>query len=160
MQAPNKEPKVAFRPYCPADREQCLALFDANCPAFFAANERVDFEAYLHGMPSGYSLCVRNDSVVGAFGVAAGNEAGRSRLNWIMLDPSCHGQGLGSTIMTKVLKMAAEAGSSVIDIAASQYSADFFAHFGASETQRTKNGWGPGMDRIDMELHPLTKVRT
>ena len=29
-----------FRPYEAADRERCLALFDANCPAYFAANER------------------------------------------------------------------------------------------------------------------------
>ena len=37
-------PKAPFRPYSSADREACLANFDANCPAFFAPDERA--EAY------------------------------------------------------------------------------------------------------------------
>ncbi len=36
-----------FRPYQTADREACLGLFDANCPEFFAPNERADYVAFL-----------------------------------------------------------------------------------------------------------------
>ena len=37
-----------------------------------------------------------------------------------------------------------------------KYSATFFARFGATETKRTCDGWGPGMDRVDMVLDPAS----
>jgi hypothetical protein len=40
----------------------------------------------------------------------------------------------------------------MLDVAASQHSAPFFARFGARELARTDDGWGPGMHRVDMEL--------
>ena len=42
--------------------------------------------------------------------------------------------------------------SPLIEIAASHKSAPFFAKFGATVTAHTVDGWGNGMDRIDMEL--------
>ena len=44
---------MQFRAYQPADREACLALFDENCPAFFAPNEREDYEAFLRDLELG-----------------------------------------------------------------------------------------------------------
>ena len=69
-----------------------------------------------------------------------------------MLDPHVKGHGIGSAMMHEVIAIAATANAEHIDIAASQHSAEFFAHFGAVELQRSKDGWGPGMDRINMEL--------
>ena len=36
-----------FRGYRPPDESACLALFDENCPAFFAPNERDDYLVFL-----------------------------------------------------------------------------------------------------------------
>lgn len=41
--------ELTFRPYTQADRDSCIGLFDANCPEYFAANERADYEAFLGG---------------------------------------------------------------------------------------------------------------
>jgi len=142
---------VIFRSYLPGDKEACLGLFDANCPEFFAPNERTDYENFLETNPNGYELCFAEGSVVGAFGLI-GDSTQRRDLNWILLSPSSQGLGIGASIMDRVVHNARESGVRIIRIAASHKSAPFFARFGAIEVTITNNGWGPGIHRVDMEL--------
>jgi len=142
---------ITFRLYALADLESCLGLFDANCPEFFAPNERDHYADFLQASPDGYELCVVNDRVVGAFGLIGGDTRRRS-LNWIMLDPQSQGLGVGSAIMDRVAKLGTAAGLELVNIAASHKSAPFFARFGAVTATMTQDGWGPGMHRVDMEL--------
>ena len=55
-------------------------------------------------------------------------------------------------MMERVVSLARASGVSTISIAASHKSAAFFERFGALAMERTTDGWGPGMDRVDMEL--------
>ena len=143
--------KISFRPYCRTDRETCLTIFDANCPAYFAPNERADYESFLDAVPGRYEVCEAAGRVVAAFGLIDDEKNGVS-LNWIMLDPGSQGAGIGSAIMERVISAGKATPFSVIKIAASHKSAPFFARFGAVATVLTEDGWGPGMDRVDMEL--------
>ena len=140
-----------FRSYTSTDRQRCLALFDANCPEFFAVNEREEFLAFLDADAASYLVCERDDAVVGAFGLRA-EGAGRSRIRWIKLAPSAQGQGLGRAVMEHAIRVCGSGGDHTLAIAASHKSAPFFARFGAQEVGRSENGWGPGMHRVDMEL--------
>lgn len=144
-------PKISFRPYSGADREACLAIFDANCPAYFAPNERADYERFLKTSPNSYEVCEVAGRIVAAFGLMREGRY-RDRLNWIMLDPESKGVGLGSKIMMRVISLGRTSQLRLIKIAASHKSASFFARFGAVATAHTQDGWGPGMDRVDMEL--------
>lgn len=139
-----------FRDYLPGDAEACLALFDANCPCFFAPGERADYAAYLDRV-SAYRVCMTDGVVSGAFGVAPGLP-GRADLNWILIDPALHGVGIGRAMMLAAMADAHGRGATALDIAASQHSAPFFARFGARELSHVPDGWGPGMHRIDMVL--------
>ena len=143
---------ASFRPYSGTDREACLAIFDANCPAFFAPNERVDYVSFLAAVPDRYEVCEVAGRVVAAFGLAD-DESKVLRLNWIMLDPESQGVGIGANIMKRVISVGRASQSFLIRIAASHKSAPFFAKFGAVGTAHIEDGWGPGMDRVDMELH-------
>jgi GNAT superfamily N-acetyltransferase len=143
--------KVTFRPWARKDNELCLDLFDANCPEFFASNERDDYLRFLETDPGGYELCLIDDEVAGAFGLI-GNGAFRRRLNWIMLNPKFQGVGAGRAIMERIAALAASEGIQIVDIAASQKSAPFFSKFGAVTTKVIHDGWGLGMHRVDMEL--------
>ena len=145
------EPKAYFRSYSSPDRDACLAVFDANCPTYFAPNERHDYMNFLDAGPDSYEVCEVAGCVVAAFGLVDDARKGCS-LNWIMLDPQLHGVGLGSAIMKRVISRGRASHSSLIKIAASHKSAPFFAKFGAVAKVHTKDGWGPGMDRVDMEL--------
>ncbi len=141
---------LAVRPFDDADRPRCLALFDANCPRFFAPNERDDFLAYLAGRAHEYRVCERDGAAVAAFGIAKGME--RASLNWIMVDPAAQGSGVGREMIVATVAEAKAMGATAIDIAASHLSAPFFERFGARELAREENGWGPGMHRVEMEL--------
>ena len=147
-----------FREYRASDRERCLAIFDSNTPRFFAPNERQDYVDFLAAVPSAYEVCVLRDHVVGAFGVTGSKSTPRGdavRLQWILVDPTAQGQGVGRAVMERVLEAArlilGRAGGHV-DIAASHLSAPFFVRFGAVEIARIENGWGPEMHRVDMEM--------
>jgi GNAT superfamily N-acetyltransferase len=142
---------IAFAPYDAAARDRCLALFDANCPEFFAPNERADYADFLDRHGGAYTTCTVDAEIVGAFGVIAASEPGRMHLNWILIDPASQGVGLGRAIMTETRRLAQLSGGSCVDIAASHRSAPFFGRFGARELSRTPDGWGPGMHRVDME---------
>ena len=140
-----------FRPYSASDRHACLAIFEANCPEFFAPNERADYLSFLDGVPEHYEVCEERDFISGAFGLP-GDAGGPLTLTWILLHPQSQGRGMGSAIMQRALDIARERQSTLIHIAASHRSAAFFSRFGAVEKGRRKNGWGPGMHRVDMVL--------
>ncbi len=68
------ENRCRFTPYRPARRDACLGLFDANCPAFFAPNEREVYAAFLDDGEGAYTVCLEGETVVAAFGVLAGQD--------------------------------------------------------------------------------------
>ena len=143
--------EACFRAYAESDRSACLAIFDANCPEFFAPNERDDYLGFLDSGSDGYEVCLLNDRVAGAFGVFAREEDSVS-LNWILLDPDAQGVGIGSKIMTRAIEAAGSHDAKALAIAASHKSAPFFERFGAVAQEFTEHGWGPDMHRIDMSL--------
>lgn len=129
----------------------CLAIFDANCPENFAPNERNDYTKFLEDSPEGYEVCEVSHSVAAAFGLVAASDVA-ARLVWIMIDPRVQGHGLGRIIMQRIMARSAAIGADRIHIAASHKSESFFARFGAVVIDRTEDGWGPGMHRVDMTL--------
>ncbi|MGI9205683.1 MAG: GNAT family N-acetyltransferase [Woeseiaceae bacterium] len=143
--------RITFRPYCSADCDACLGIFDANCPEFFAPNEREEYQQFLELVPDGYEVCEADGRVLGAFGLFD-EDQDKKTLNWILLDPRSHGLGVGSSIMERVIQLGRSTETAMISIAASQKSAPFFARFGAQTTSTTTDGWGPGMHRLDMML--------
>lgn len=142
---------VTFRPFLRSDRARCLALFDSNCPDYFAPNERVEYARFLECLPDGYEVCEAAGRVVGAYGLIL-DENDDAHLNWILLDPAAQGRGIGSAIMARVVARGRALRVRQVGIAASDRSASFFARFGAIPGKRTLDGWGPGMSRVDMLL--------
>lgn len=141
-----------FRKYQAADFEDCLDIFDSNCPEFFAPNERKGYLEFLAENPDRYEVCLLDGKILGAFGTWIDPDGKRGHVSWIMIDAAAHGTGLGTRIMQRALKMFAANDIPVIDFAASQKSAPFFSRFGAEEKSRIKEGWGPGLDRVNMQL--------
>jgi hypothetical protein len=92
----NKNARIngkTFKPYSSNDKGRCLALFDSNCPEYFAPNERVDYENFLNSNSAGYELCIDNKEIVGAFGLFK-EDTNQSRLDWILLNPKAQGIGI------------------------------------------------------------------
>lgn len=142
---------LRFEPFADRDFDACLALFDRNCPAFFAQCERAAYADFLRGADARYRVCLADGEVAGAFGVFA-SERGRARLHWILIDPAWQGRRIGRAMMIAAVDIARRDNAAALDIAASHISAPFFARFGARSIAFAKDGWGPGMHRVDMEL--------
>lgn len=140
------------RQYQTEDRDGCLSIFDEGSPEFFAPNERVDYERFLDGVPAGYEVSLLDGTIVGASGTWVDEDLRRGRLCWILIASTGRGSGLGTVMMARAIRQLQVAGATMMDIAASQKSAPFFERFGAKERRRTPEGWGVGLDRIDMEL--------
>jgi len=128
-----------------------MSIFDANCPEFFAPNERAEYQQFLAQTPVGYEICEVDGLALGAFGLFD-DDPGEKTLNWILLDPRSHGLGVGSKIMERVIQLGRAAEATSIRIAASQKSAPFFEKFGAQVSSTITDGWGPGMHRLDMVM--------
>ena len=142
---------IAFRPYRREDYNACIDIFDANCPVYLAPNERKDYESFLESAPEGYEVCEVDGHVRGVFGLF-GNRTNEKRLNWIMVDSKTHGMGIGARIMERVIQLGRNSETTVIGLSTSQKVAPFFEKYGATTTSMTKDGHGPGIDRVDMLL--------
>jgi GNAT superfamily N-acetyltransferase len=145
----NTEP--LFRPWQSAHRSACLAIFDENCPEYFAVNERGDYSTFLDSRPEHYVVCMVGDRIVGAYGLYPVDRGGTA-LHWILISPSAQGLGLGSIMMSRVVDDVRGRSRFPLHISASHKSAPFFARFGAVEISTVTDGWGPGMHRVEMCL--------
>ncbi|TPH13579.1 GNAT family N-acetyltransferase [Litorilituus lipolyticus] len=144
--------KLIFKAYLPSYKDDCLALFDDNCPEFFAPNERNDYAAFLDSNPVGYEVCLVGDTVIGAFGLI-GDVEEYKHINWILISSKSQGLGIGSRFIDRAIQAAKKDELQHIKIAASHLSAPFFAKYGARVIREIPHGWGANMHRIDMELH-------
>ncbi|OLQ94532.1 GNAT family N-acetyltransferase [Vibrio ponticus] len=146
--------EISFRAYTPSDKDACLQVFDSNCPAYFATNEREDYASFLESNPTGYEVCLLNNNIIGAYGLS-GSSLEFYSLNWILISPNAQGVGVGDQFMNRAISKAKQLNVAKIKIAASHLSAPFFAKYGAIEISTIPDGWGLGMHRIDMELNLL-----
>lgn len=137
--------------YRTADQKAVLSIFDKNCPEYFAPNERDDLIEFMDQYADGYRVCVHDGNVVGAFGLYE-KENKDSRLQWILLDPTAQGIGLGTQVMQDVFKQAKNKNIKSIQIATSHVSYKFFEKHNAKIISKIENGWGPGMHQVHMEI--------
>jgi len=80
----------SFRPYTAADRAACLAIFDTNVPAYFAADERESFAAFLDRGHDYYVLCDGDGAPVGCGGVRVRPDGRTAILRWGMIRAERH----------------------------------------------------------------------
>lgn len=147
---------IRARLYSPGDLAACLAIFDSNVPNFFAPEERLEFREFLTNLDycAGPYLVLEADSeVVACGGVFAHAENQTGSLAWGMVDQARHGQGLGTQLTEARLDLARSLPSiRELMLATSQHTRGFYEKFGFIVTSITPDGFGVGLDRVDMAL--------
>ena len=149
---------LAFRLYDPSQIEACLNLFDSNCPAFFATEERRDYFDYLSAPPLNYFLGLDGSKVVCAFGYSAASEEHPS-LNWIMVTPAYQRLGAGSAMMGRYIDYLVTNQKQFGSISTSQHAEPYFQRYGAVRIGYEEHGWGDGMHRVEMLLPVADKLQ-
>lgn len=145
---------MIFRPYTLADREACLAIFDANTPRFFAPHERPDFAAFLDAPPCFYGvLTTESGELVGCGGIGPGRDTRVAVLAWGMLHPDHHGAGLGRRLLlARLARLIDLPDVTGVRMDTSHETVGFFERLGFRVTHFTPNGYREGLHRYDLEL--------
>lgn len=138
-------------PFTPEHAGACLAIFDANCPAAFHPDERKDFVAFLAAPPYPYFVLVHDGAVLAAGGYRLIEGAASARLHWGMVRPDMQRQGLGRYLLLYRLREIGKLpGIETVECGTTPLSAPFFEKQGFRAIRVEKDGWGAGMDRVEM----------
>lgn len=141
---------AAVRNYRVGDKAACLALFDSNVPDFFDASERDMFAEFLDAPAGEYFVIERDDRVCGCGGIVR-EDRGQARFSWGMVDNGLHGAGLGRLLAEHRLQVIEETGDySEAELFTTHRVAPFFAKFGFEIQGVEKDGFAPGMDKVQM----------
>jgi len=140
------------RPYGRGDREACLALFDGNVPDFFDAGDRDGFARFLDD-PTATLLVA--ESAQGTV-VACGGwylDGDRAGLAWGVVARGFHSRGIGGALLRERLRqIRADGRARRVDLRTTQRVQGFYERFGFIVRSSIPDGFGPGLDRVEMEL--------
>ena len=147
---------IISRPFISEDRPACLSIFDSNVPPFFAPEERVEFCDHLENLDAiktPYIVLVRGDVVVACGGLTVDMKCQKALMVWGMVKRELHGFRLGSILTQARLTLASSIPDlTKIELSTSQHTNGFYERFGFVLSKITPNGFGPGLDRLDMTL--------
>ena len=134
-----------------SNRADCLRAFDSNTPDYFLPGERIQFESFLDQLPGPYFVIVEDDDLVACGGYAIGRVNGEADVCWTIVRRDHHGRGVGNFLMTTI---AAEIrrleNIFVVRLETSHHTRPFFERWGFAAVEVVLNGFGPGLDRVEM----------
>jgi len=140
------------RRYQHDDLAACIAVFDSNVPKFFHATERAGFEEFLED-PWPYIVMENDGAIVGCGGWDREEDEKLACLTWGMVRSDVHNSGLGRFLLLYRLREIAKMGGvERVRIDTSQHTADFFRKQGFKVVGVEKDGYAPGLDRIEMVM--------
>ncbi|MEP0730028.1 MAG: GNAT family N-acetyltransferase [Parasphingorhabdus sp.] len=138
------------RPYALPDKQACLSAFDSNVPKFFDSTERLDFEGFLDD-PDGEYFSLEQDGKVTGCGGYSREDRGQARFTWGMVSNRHHGEGLGRLLAEHRLQAIDDAGDyAEVELFTTPIVAPFFVKLGFAVRQVERDGFAPGMDKVQM----------
>lgn len=154
---------MPIRRYEARDRAACLAIFDSNCPPFFDPSERALLEGWLDALEQGrlrhatslaeeFLVLERDGVVLACGGFYVLRTPRRASMAWGMVHREHHREGLGRELLVHRIELLRSSHPGhVIALDTSQHTAPFFERLGFRVMATKPDGYGPGLDRIDME---------
>jgi GNAT superfamily N-acetyltransferase len=153
-----------LRPWIPDDLEGCLAVARSNTPAFVLPHEVAAYGDWLRracgadadpGDACAYFVvddAVAGQGLAACGGIAFAEGAPVATLCWGLVRRDLHRRGLGTRLLVARLALARARGVEVVALDTTPASLGFFLRHGFVEIARTPDGYGPGLDRVDVEL--------
>jgi len=143
--------QLEFKNYSMESFNDCIELFDLNCPEFFASIEKNDYIEFLNQTKEGY-VTIHHDSIlIGAYGVHKTSSESASQ-SWTLIHPKYQNQGIGRLIMERVFSYLESNQLDNLFLSTSQQTEAFFLKFGAIRIDYIENGWDEGLHRIEMKI--------
>lgn len=153
---------LRLRRYRPTDFAHCLAIFDSNTPKYFAEHERAEFAQFIQTTTEPYFVVTpaadeasKNEGapIIGCGGYFLRGNGEDAGLSWGMVANGYHGTGVGRfLLMARLGQICQETRAKRVVLNTSQYTYGFFAKVGFVVNTITKDGFGPGLDDVEMTL--------
>lgn len=152
-----------IRRYEARDRAACVAIFGSNCPQYFDPSERELLLGWLDACEQGrlrhatslaeeFLVLERDGAVLSCGGFYVLRTPQRASMVWGMVQREHHREGLGRELLVHRIELLRSSyPDHAITLDTSQHTAPFFERLGFRVTARKPDGYGPGLDRIDME---------
>ena len=141
------------RVYEPADRQACVAAFRSCTPPYFRREDLSRFRRFIDHLPGPYFVVQDEKEVIGCGGYAMGPLADEAAICWLIVNRRHHGQGVGSFLMTEcVAGILNREGCNAVRLETSQHTRGFFERWGFATRAVTPNGFGSGLDRVEMRM--------
>jgi GNAT superfamily N-acetyltransferase len=158
---------MTLRPWTPDDLDGSLALARSNTPDFILPHEVAAYGAWLRRAcgpdadpGDACAYFVRDDPAGGLAacgGIAFAAGAPVATLCWGLVRRDLHRKGIGTAMILERLALAWARGVAVVAMDTTPAALGFFLRHGFAEVSRTRDGYGPGLDRIDLELRRSTR---
>lgn len=152
-----------IRAYEATDRQACLEIFDSNCPQYFDLSERKYIENWLMAQDDGrttypnsaedrFYVLEHERKIVACGGFYLLKDDNAASISWGMVHSSHHKKGFGKALFQYRLDMvrSVRPGAEIL-LDTSQHTFGFFEKMGMKVKEVTKDGYGTGLDRYDME---------
>ncbi|MFM7596125.1 MAG: GNAT family N-acetyltransferase [Flavobacteriales bacterium] len=154
------------RPFIQSDTEQCLRIFDENCPPFFDETERSDFEHWLNCQGDaaqhaytftnkGTYVVVENETgeLLGSGGYYMDIDQTEARFAWGMIKRELQQKGIGTFLALHRIEAIKNAfPQAEITLATSQHTYPFYAQLGFEVLDIIPSGFAPKLDKYEMKL--------
>jgi ribosomal protein S18 acetylase RimI-like enzyme len=143
-----------LRPYRIGDRASCLALFDGHVPKYFRPDERAGFATFLDALPGPFFV-IENSSgeTVACGGVALEPDRPAGSLCWGIVHEAYQRRGLGRVMaLARMHTLAEMPGCESVRLETISTTAGFFETLGFSAVATVADGYGPGIDGVEMRL--------
>jgi N-acetylglutamate synthase-like GNAT family acetyltransferase len=148
---------MEIRPYSIEDRDACLQILDGNTPDFFIPKDRGDLSNFLDNLPGPYFVVKEHGAIVACGGWAMDNDD-VAALTWGMVRRDRHHHGIGRDLLRYRLQAIRDDGSAkIVRLRTIPGVQGFFARDGFKVVAVLTDGYGPGFDRVTMDLRLDTK---
>ena len=141
---------VQIIPFESRFKSELLTLFDLNCPAFFAPEERSDFLEYLGEKVEDYFVVFYQNKLVACGGINYPDGLARAVLSWDIIHPDFHKKGIGTNLVQYRIRHIQTKGVFQIGVRTSQMVYSFYEKNGFQLKQIQKEYWAIGYDLYDM----------
>ena len=144
---------MKYRAYLPADRADCLAIFDSNAPRFFASTDRPEFEKFLDNPPGFFGvLCNAAGNIVACGGVRLQEDGTTAVLTWGMVHADRQRQGIGKALArARLQKLADFPGVDKVVTHTIHETVEFYLKLGFSLKTKVPDGYRKGVDLCELE---------
>jgi N-acetylglutamate synthase-like GNAT family acetyltransferase len=160
---------MIIRNYKAEDKNGCIAVFKSNCPKFFdeseldlfikwldhQVNENSTYKSptYTNSEKDAYYVIeTPENGIVGCGGFYIIKDSNEARLAWGMIHADFHKHGYGKALYEyRYKQIKANWPNHTITLGTSQHTYPFYEKMGMHITAMFKQGYGPDLDRYDMQ---------